>query len=356
MGSPPPGGGTTFDDGVRVRPPDSADVAAAMATDDPAATILERCVEPDLTSLPERARAAAIRRMAEPRPRRGALARGDLPSVWLDVDGAARSRRDRRRGGRPARATGPPRGRPACPRLRLARAGRARAEPGSTPGLPRAGGVVSGYLERLVGRHVEPPAVRPRPVSRFEGDLVGGAVQSRRRFRTARRRAAPAEPAQARPAPSVDASASRRAAPRGPAVERAQRRLQATGPALSGAPRPPVRSRRRPPANRGARPARPSGRATTIGHAPRTRSAYHRRRHSPSRAALCPPPRRRPWRRRPGDRPSPARASRMSSMSTSAAWRSGRPSWPQAPRRPATRPTRPAPMSLERYLAGERRT
>jgi hypothetical protein len=65
VGSPPPGGGTTFDDGVRVRPPDSADVAAAMATDDPAATILERCVEPDSTSLPERARAAAIRRMAE---------------------------------------------------------------------------------------------------------------------------------------------------------------------------------------------------------------------------------------------------------------------------------------------------
>jgi hypothetical protein len=35
---------------------------------------------------------------------------------------------------------------------------------------------VSGYLERLVGRHVEPPAVRPRAVSRFEGNLVGGTV------------------------------------------------------------------------------------------------------------------------------------------------------------------------------------
>jgi hypothetical protein len=35
---------------------------------------------------------------------------------------------------------------------------------------------VSGYLQRLVARHVGPPAVRVRAVSRFEGDLVGGSV------------------------------------------------------------------------------------------------------------------------------------------------------------------------------------
>jgi hypothetical protein len=35
---------------------------------------------------------------------------------------------------------------------------------------------VSGYLERLVGRHAGPSAVRPRIVSRFEGDLLGRPV------------------------------------------------------------------------------------------------------------------------------------------------------------------------------------
>ena len=48
--------------------------------------------------------------------------------------------------------------------------------PAPTPRLSRAGGVVSGYLERLVGRHAGPSAVRPRAVSRFEGDLVGRPV------------------------------------------------------------------------------------------------------------------------------------------------------------------------------------
>ena len=37
---------------------------------------------------------------------------------------------------------------------------------------------MTGYLERLVQRHAAPPAVRPRAVSRFEGDLAGPDVGS----------------------------------------------------------------------------------------------------------------------------------------------------------------------------------
>jgi hypothetical protein len=62
--------------GVQVRPPNSADIAAAMVTDDPAATILERCVTPRPSSLPSRARAAAVRRMAELDP---------AAEVWLEA-------------------------------------------------------------------------------------------------------------------------------------------------------------------------------------------------------------------------------------------------------------------------------
>jgi len=57
--------GPDLDDGVRVRPPDSTDIAAAMATDDPAATILDRCVDAGPLSLAPGAREVAIRRMAE---------------------------------------------------------------------------------------------------------------------------------------------------------------------------------------------------------------------------------------------------------------------------------------------------
>ena len=61
---------------VRVRPPDSMDIAAALVADDPAAAILERCLEPGSASASESVRASAIGRMAELDP--GA-------EIWLEA-------------------------------------------------------------------------------------------------------------------------------------------------------------------------------------------------------------------------------------------------------------------------------
>jgi hypothetical protein len=70
------GGRSYLDDAVQVRAPDSMDIAAAMDAEDPTAVILERCVEPDPRSLPERDRTAAIRRMAELDP---------AAELWLET-------------------------------------------------------------------------------------------------------------------------------------------------------------------------------------------------------------------------------------------------------------------------------
>ena len=201
--------------------------------------------------------------MAELDPAARTLARGSLPacgSTWtVLLDPAAIVVEE----GRPARATGPPRGRPACPRLRLARAGRARAEPGIDAGP------TSGWWrrERLSGATRRPPrgtACRP-PATRL-------AVRGRprrwhgatgRRFRTARRRAA-------RP-PSRHRRARRRASTHRPRAEPhhagqpSNARAAASPGSRSRVERnaaPAVRERRRPPANRGARPA-PTERSTT---------------------------------------------------------------------------------------------
>lgn len=70
-------GGDLLDDGIRVRPPDSADIAAAMAAADPAAVILERCTDPaGAASVSDRSREAAIRRMAELDP---------AAELWLEA-------------------------------------------------------------------------------------------------------------------------------------------------------------------------------------------------------------------------------------------------------------------------------
>ena len=50
---------------MRVRPPDSTDIAAAMGSDDPVAALLERCAETESAAISEEARAAAIDRMAK---------------------------------------------------------------------------------------------------------------------------------------------------------------------------------------------------------------------------------------------------------------------------------------------------
>jgi hypothetical protein len=72
----PTRGAVSGEDGVRVRPPDSTDIAAAMAADNSTATILERCVDPRPGSLPAGARDAAISRMAELDP---------AAELWLEA-------------------------------------------------------------------------------------------------------------------------------------------------------------------------------------------------------------------------------------------------------------------------------
>jgi hypothetical protein len=65
-----------LEDGIAIRPPDSTDIAAALVADDPAATVLERCMDPAPESLSERVRAAATRRMAELDP---------AAELWLEA-------------------------------------------------------------------------------------------------------------------------------------------------------------------------------------------------------------------------------------------------------------------------------
>jgi hypothetical protein len=72
----PDDAGQVLDGGVRVRPPDSTDIAVAMVAADAELAILERCVEPGPLPLSDRARAAAIRRMAELDP---------TAELWLEA-------------------------------------------------------------------------------------------------------------------------------------------------------------------------------------------------------------------------------------------------------------------------------
>jgi hypothetical protein len=65
----PPAGSShhrhTPDVGGGIRPPDSTDIAAALGADDPAAVILERCMDPPPMSMSQGVRVEAARRMAE---------------------------------------------------------------------------------------------------------------------------------------------------------------------------------------------------------------------------------------------------------------------------------------------------
>jgi hypothetical protein len=216
---------------------------------------------------------------------------------------------------------------------------------------------VSGYLERLVGRHVEPPSVRPRPVSRFEGDLVGGAVPPEvAGSRGPSPRAAPAEPT---PAPQEQvgvASATRLAPPAAqPSIARAApSRASASLPERTAEPAIPPPA---PLAGQAPRPVGPMERshqdepATKPGpDRPITAAAIHRAEvpqpAAPPRAQLAPS--------RRSAEPSPREPDVVHVHIGRVEVRATVPA-PQ-PSRPPPRPTRPAPMSLERYLAGERRT
>jgi hypothetical protein len=69
-------GGHAPDLGGAIRPPDSTDIAAALGAVDPAAVILERCIEPSPAGMSQALREAAIRRMAELDP---------AAELWLEA-------------------------------------------------------------------------------------------------------------------------------------------------------------------------------------------------------------------------------------------------------------------------------
>jgi hypothetical protein len=218
---------------------------------------------------------------------------------------------------------------------------------------------VSGYLERLVGRHVEPSAVRPRAVSRFEGDLVGGAGQ-------VDTEEAEARPAAAAAAPEVFATPLGQAAdvstalpaehPIGRPNDRsAAVRVDWPQPAETAAtavPWPaalaaPPRTDDSPKRRRNDEPAAPLAR-----DAPTVAPVAIRRAEPPG--AVAPPNVGVPSARRSVVLPSPkpdvvhVHIGRVEVRATVPT--------PEAPR-PAPRPVRrPAPLSLDRYLAGERRS
>ncbi len=59
-----------------IRPPDSTDIAAALGADDPAAVILERCMDPPSASMSQELREAATQRMADLDP---------AAELWLEA-------------------------------------------------------------------------------------------------------------------------------------------------------------------------------------------------------------------------------------------------------------------------------
>lgn len=68
--------GHTPDGGAAIRPPDSTDIAAALGADDPAAVILERCMDPRPASVSQELREAATHRMADLDP---------AAELWLEA-------------------------------------------------------------------------------------------------------------------------------------------------------------------------------------------------------------------------------------------------------------------------------
>jgi hypothetical protein len=219
---------------------------------------------------------------------------------------------------------------------------------------------VSGYLERLVGRHAGPSAVRARVVSRFEGDLVG--------------RPAGGDPWAPEGSPPAIATASsmETAAPPRPlgAATSAVPMAPANGRSVGAMARDGIDTSRPP---RRAAPSMPSP-ATDVPRPERTDDPSGPARHDapartrgPEGTTVVPvtirradPPaigtpadgRARPSRRSPTVVPSEpdvvhVHIGRVEVRAIVAA---------PEPSRPAPRPARPAPLSLDRYLSGEGRT
>jgi hypothetical protein len=216
---------------------------------------------------------------------------------------------------------------------------------------------VSGYLARLVGRHMEPPVVRPRAVSRFEDDLVGGTIQPEAEPTDGPPTAAAAAPNA--PVPVRKTSHESTSDPAGPFIGRSEDRSEAVpaaaprqvGRAATAVPRPtaPTRPRRtddvpqRPPVDPPAsRTARDTAAVTPVAI---------RRAASPQMAAS-------PSAGEPSARRHAGRASREPDVVHVHIGRVEVKAMvpPKETPRAAPRRARPAPLSLDRYLAGERQS
>src|SRR5262249_9012499 len=107
-------------------------------------------------------------------------ARAGVPGLRARLAGGSRRWRLRPRRGRCARGPTARRGARAGPRVRLVRSRYPRAEYGPAPALPRAGLVMTDFLDRLVARTVELSAVRPRAAGRFGQGLWSDPAPARR--------------------------------------------------------------------------------------------------------------------------------------------------------------------------------
>jgi hypothetical protein len=215
---------------------------------------------------------------------------------------------------------------------------------------------MSGYLQRLVERHTrERPSVRLRAPSRFEGELIGGLPEAE---------AEPAAPA----TPLVPFPASAPPSPRATPVEhpgahadtaesvgRADRAVSPVKGRAAAADTPAQPPRAEPsPAGSAGTPTSPSPSAAS------TRPA--RQRSAPDRAsgtrppagprltrhdAISPPHTRRQVATTLSEEPDVVHVhiGRVEVRAVVAA---------REPSRPVDRRPRPAPLSLERYLSGER--
>ena len=220
---------------------------------------------------------------------------------------------------------------------------------------------MSSYLERLVGRHGGPAAVRARVVSRFEGDLVGRPVGGDT--------SAPEGPPSAiATASSMETAAHPRAdrcrgihGSRG-AGDRAIGHRHGARRQQMGRDRPVAAEPSMPsPATDAPRPERtddPSGPARhdaparTRGPEGTTVVPVTIRRADPPPIGTPADGRAAPSRRSPTAVPSEpdvvhVHIGRVEVRAIVPA---------PEPSRPARRPARPAPLSLDRYLSGERRT
>jgi hypothetical protein len=218
---------------------------------------------------------------------------------------------------------------------------------------------MSGYLERLVDRHARPPAVRSRSVSRFEGDLVGASVVEVV-VPEDRPVVAATSPALTRtsPVPTGTVAATPPAAPpvgRSDGSPRPRHRADAPSTDEAAAPPSP------PPATPAPGRQRPEGPPERTPHdePARTRRAEGTT-IAPVRILRADPPsiatpadgRAVPSRRSTTAVPTEpdvvhVHIGRVEVRATGPAHEASR---------PTPRPARPAPLSLDRYLTGERRT